>query len=190
MSTGCRRGTTATRSRSITSSARARRLERDREPLPRARQRAGFHHAKDALENRAEADVCDGELSLRAARRGFATNWETLYRRLFGARRDERTANRDIARWARLLTILRFTPGPHRGQREGGKTVQRFLVPRRGSIVGLIVVAIAAAVTVSAAGAVSHSRAASIRNATVMKNGAAPTSASSQAGDEYNGAAL
>jgi hypothetical protein len=42
------------------------------------------YHAKDALENRAKALVCDGRLSLAAARRGFATNWETLYRRLFG----------------------------------------------------------------------------------------------------------
>jgi hypothetical protein len=42
------------------------------------------YHAKDALENRAKAAVCSGRLSLRAARRGFATNWEALYRRLFG----------------------------------------------------------------------------------------------------------
>jgi uncharacterized protein DUF3761 len=42
------------------------------------------YHAKDALENRAKALVCEGRLSLAAARRGFATNWETLYRRLFG----------------------------------------------------------------------------------------------------------
>ena len=41
-------------------------------------------HAKDALENRAKAAVCAGQLSLGAARRGFATNWEALYRRLFG----------------------------------------------------------------------------------------------------------
>jgi hypothetical protein len=42
------------------------------------------YHAKDALENRAKAEVCDGQLSLGVARRGFATNWEALYRRLFG----------------------------------------------------------------------------------------------------------
>ncbi len=42
------------------------------------------YHVKDAAENRAKADVCDGTLSLRAARRGFARNWEALYRRLFG----------------------------------------------------------------------------------------------------------
>jgi len=42
------------------------------------------YHSKDALENRAKAEVCAGQLSLRAARRGIATNWEALYRRLFG----------------------------------------------------------------------------------------------------------
>ncbi len=42
------------------------------------------YHVKDALENRAKAAVCDGQLSLRAARRGFAMNWEAFYRRLFG----------------------------------------------------------------------------------------------------------
>lgn len=42
------------------------------------------YHVKDTLENRAKAEVCDGRLSLRAARRGFAKNWEALYRRLFG----------------------------------------------------------------------------------------------------------
>jgi hypothetical protein len=47
---------------------------------------AASYHDKDALENRAKAEVCDGQLSLRTARRGFARNWETLYRRLFGHR--------------------------------------------------------------------------------------------------------
>ena len=42
------------------------------------------YHAKDALENRAKAAVCEGRLTLRAARRGFARDWEALYRRLFG----------------------------------------------------------------------------------------------------------
>jgi hypothetical protein len=42
------------------------------------------YHAKDALENRAKAWVCEGRLSLAAARHGFATNWEALYRQLFG----------------------------------------------------------------------------------------------------------
>jgi hypothetical protein len=45
---------------------------------------AANYHSKDALENRAKTAVCDGRLSLRAARRGFARNWEALYRRLFG----------------------------------------------------------------------------------------------------------
>jgi hypothetical protein len=44
------------------------------------------YHVKDQLENRAKGLVCEGRLSLRAARRGFATNWEALYRRLFGHR--------------------------------------------------------------------------------------------------------
>ena len=39
---------------------------------------------KDAAENRAKAWVCEGRLSLGVARRGFASNWLTLYRRLFG----------------------------------------------------------------------------------------------------------
>jgi hypothetical protein len=42
------------------------------------------YHVKDAVENRAKAEVCTGQLSLRAVRRGFARNWEALYRRLFG----------------------------------------------------------------------------------------------------------
>jgi hypothetical protein len=42
------------------------------------------YHVKDALENRAKAWVCEGRLSLAAARRGFATDWEALYGRLFG----------------------------------------------------------------------------------------------------------
>lgn len=42
------------------------------------------YHEKDALENRAKAAVCDGQLSLRTARRGFGRDWEALYRRLFG----------------------------------------------------------------------------------------------------------
>jgi len=41
------------------------------------------YHLKDAAEDRAKAWVCEGRLSLAAARRGFATDWEALYRRLF-----------------------------------------------------------------------------------------------------------
>jgi Protein of unknown function (DUF3761) len=42
------------------------------------------YHVKDAVEDRAKAWVCNGQLSLASARRGFALNWERLYRRLFG----------------------------------------------------------------------------------------------------------
>jgi hypothetical protein len=42
------------------------------------------YHVKDAAEDRAKAEVCDGRLSLRVARRSFAEDWEALYRRLFG----------------------------------------------------------------------------------------------------------
>jgi hypothetical protein len=42
------------------------------------------YHFKDQAENRAKEWVCEGRLSLAAARRDFATNWEKLYRRLFG----------------------------------------------------------------------------------------------------------
>ena len=45
---------------------------------------AANYHLKDAAENRAKEWVCDGRLSLAAARRGFATNWQALYRQLFG----------------------------------------------------------------------------------------------------------
>jgi hypothetical protein len=45
---------------------------------------AANYHVKDEVENRAKAEVCDGHLSLHAARQGFARNWEALYRRLFG----------------------------------------------------------------------------------------------------------
>jgi len=42
------------------------------------------YHLKDAAENRAKEWVCEGRLSLTAARRGFAADWKTLYRHLFG----------------------------------------------------------------------------------------------------------
>jgi Protein of unknown function (DUF3761) len=42
------------------------------------------YHVKDEAENRAKDWVCEGRLSLKAARRGFATDWERLYRNLFG----------------------------------------------------------------------------------------------------------
>jgi hypothetical protein len=43
------------------------------------------YRVKDRLENRLHAMVCSGEMSLRAAQRGIATNWQTLYRRVFGS---------------------------------------------------------------------------------------------------------
>jgi hypothetical protein len=47
--------------------------------------RAPGYHAKDRLENRLHAMVCRGEMTLSAARRQIAANWEASYRRLFGA---------------------------------------------------------------------------------------------------------
>jgi hypothetical protein len=43
------------------------------------------HLAKDRLENRLRALVCGGQTTLAAARRGIASNWETLYARVFDA---------------------------------------------------------------------------------------------------------
>lgn len=45
---------------------------------------AGYH-VKDKLENRLHTMVCDGQISLNAARRQIASNWETLYQRVFGS---------------------------------------------------------------------------------------------------------
>jgi Protein of unknown function (DUF3761) len=42
------------------------------------------YHAKDQAEDRAKQWVCEGRLALTTARRDFATNWERLYRSLFG----------------------------------------------------------------------------------------------------------
>jgi hypothetical protein len=39
---------------------------------------------KDKLENKLHALVCSGEMTLRAAQRGIATNWQALYKRVFG----------------------------------------------------------------------------------------------------------
>ena len=41
------------------------------------------YHVKDKLENAVAALVCSGKLSLRAAQRAIASNWETLYLRVF-----------------------------------------------------------------------------------------------------------
>jgi hypothetical protein len=43
------------------------------------------YHVKDELENRLHDLVCVGSISLRAAQKGIATNWEALYARVFGA---------------------------------------------------------------------------------------------------------
>lgn len=45
---------------------------------------AASYHEKDKLENRLHALVCAGAMTLSAARRDIATNWETLYQQVFG----------------------------------------------------------------------------------------------------------
>jgi hypothetical protein len=42
------------------------------------------YHVKDVLENRLHAMVCARQITLAAARQGIATNWEALYRRVYG----------------------------------------------------------------------------------------------------------
>jgi hypothetical protein len=43
------------------------------------------YHAKDKLENTLHDLVCNGTMSLRAAQRAIASDWVSLYRRVFGA---------------------------------------------------------------------------------------------------------
>ena len=43
----------------------------------------GFH-VKDKLENKVHALVCSGQMTLRAARQQMASNWERLYRKVYG----------------------------------------------------------------------------------------------------------
>ena len=43
----------------------------------------GFH-VKDLLENAVHKAVCSGKLSLRSAQQQIASNWQRLYKRLFG----------------------------------------------------------------------------------------------------------
>jgi 5-methylcytosine-specific restriction endonuclease McrA len=50
----------------------------------KANARPGYR-VKDRLENRLHEMVCDGSMTLRAARFGISSNWQTLYRRVFGA---------------------------------------------------------------------------------------------------------
>ena len=42
------------------------------------------YKVKDRLENKAHALVCAGAMTLRAAQVGIATNWQALYKRVFG----------------------------------------------------------------------------------------------------------
>ena len=42
------------------------------------------YRVKDRLENRLHAMVCAGAMTLRAAQVGIATNWQALYKRVFG----------------------------------------------------------------------------------------------------------
>jgi hypothetical protein len=43
------------------------------------------YRVKDGLENRLHALVCTGAMTLRAAQRGIASNWQALYTRVYGA---------------------------------------------------------------------------------------------------------
>jgi len=50
-------------------------------------ERANAHpgyHAKDKLENRLHDLVCEGTMHLRDVQRQIASNWQTLYKRVFG----------------------------------------------------------------------------------------------------------
>jgi hypothetical protein len=42
------------------------------------------YHVKDKLENRLHKLVCSGAITLHAAQEGIASNWETLYKNVFG----------------------------------------------------------------------------------------------------------
>ena len=43
------------------------------------------YHVKDELENKLHGLVCSGAMRLRDAQHGIAANWESIYKRLFGA---------------------------------------------------------------------------------------------------------
>jgi hypothetical protein len=45
---------------------------------------AASYQVKDKLENKLHDLVCTGAMTLRAAQRGIASNWETLYKHVFG----------------------------------------------------------------------------------------------------------
>jgi hypothetical protein len=42
------------------------------------------YHVKDKLENKLHSLVCSGSMSLSSARVGIATNWQKLYRKVYG----------------------------------------------------------------------------------------------------------
>jgi hypothetical protein len=47
-------------------------------------EQAPGYHSKDSLENRLHALVCAGAMTLRSAQEQIASDWEALYRRVFG----------------------------------------------------------------------------------------------------------
>ena len=66
--------------------ARARRLQRHRQPLPREGDAPGSpgFHVKDKLENKLHDLVCDGTMTLRSVQKQIAANWQALYKKVFG----------------------------------------------------------------------------------------------------------
>lgn len=42
------------------------------------------YHVKDKLENKLHQMVCAGKIALRAAQQQIASNWETLYKKVYG----------------------------------------------------------------------------------------------------------
>jgi hypothetical protein len=52
---------------------------------PEPGSRKANYHVKDELENKLHDLVCSGAMELRTAQRGIATNWETIYKKVFGA---------------------------------------------------------------------------------------------------------
>jgi hypothetical protein len=51
--------------------------------FPEAGSGRSNYHVKDELENRLHDLVCSGAIPLRTAQQGIATNWQTLYRKVF-----------------------------------------------------------------------------------------------------------
>jgi len=42
------------------------------------------YHAKDKLENKLHAMVCSAQIGLRSAQKQIASNWQALYKNIFG----------------------------------------------------------------------------------------------------------